>query len=240
MRLEAALEGRGVVLELGSGSGTLWEHLKPSRRLLWLNLDADRRALRDAQSRSHGAVLINADAARLPLKDRSVDVIAGLTFFDAVHLEQLDPILAETRRVLKRGGRLVHLQDFPDWPGAEIAAQFNLLLDGLHQPRSVRFDEKRLRLLYPRLGPLDAARVQGGLSAAAARLEPVWRDRLFTLRRALREQDRLNPALADPRFAFNSILARSLARHGFQVLSRGRKLRGDLTYVSYLVARRID
>jgi ubiquinone/menaquinone biosynthesis C-methylase UbiE len=52
--------------------------------------------------------LVNANYAALPLQDSSVD---GLyTIETLVHADQLEPTLAEFKRVLRPGGRLVHFE----------------------------------------------------------------------------------------------------------------------------------
>ncbi|HVA03930.1 MAG TPA: class I SAM-dependent methyltransferase [Acidimicrobiales bacterium] len=91
-------DGVGSVLDIGCGIGRFGTAAQG--RLVWLGLDESPRQLADCP---HGPV-IRADAARLPISNRSVDAVAMLWML--YHLDEPRDALAEAKRVLRRGGLL--------------------------------------------------------------------------------------------------------------------------------------
>ena len=89
-----------AVLDLACGSAPLAERLVAS--YLGIDLSAPELAL----ARSKGAPVVRADAGRLPVADEAVDVVVVSM---ALMLVPLSATLAEVRRVLRPGGRLVAL-----------------------------------------------------------------------------------------------------------------------------------
>lgn len=111
----AALGPRDRVLDVACGTGrglaALSGRLDPDVVRTGLDrtpamLDRARRRLDRA---GFGAVtrLETGSAAALPFPDASFDLVYSGYFFDLVPLEEFGPILAEMRRVLVSGGRLV-------------------------------------------------------------------------------------------------------------------------------------
>ncbi len=103
-----ALAGRERprVLEVGCGTGgnlAALERRLPGASCLGLDLDAGALAL--CTGRGLGAGLVRADGARLPLANGSIELILALDVIE--HLEDEAALLAEFRRVLSPGGRLV-------------------------------------------------------------------------------------------------------------------------------------
>jgi glycosyltransferase involved in cell wall biosynthesis len=94
------LEGvRGLVLDLGAGPGVLAEALAD---LPVTVVSVDLSAAMLAESKEGG---VAADALRLPFPAASVDAVAALGL--TTYLDGLGRFLAEARRVLRPGGRLL-------------------------------------------------------------------------------------------------------------------------------------
>jgi SAM-dependent methyltransferase len=95
-----------TLLDLGCGFGEFSRHIRAARRIA---VDQNAGA---ARFQSEGVEFHAADASDLSfLPDGSVDVCFTSNFFE--HLpskERMDAVLAEVRRVLRPGGRLVALQ----------------------------------------------------------------------------------------------------------------------------------
>lgn len=105
-----AIQGARI-LDLGAGPGGLTTDLAAEGAAVIAvdgapeMLDRARRRLRKAPALA--AMLVRADAGRLPLADRSVDHAVGMLILHL--LEDPCPALEELRRVVRPGGRLVFL-----------------------------------------------------------------------------------------------------------------------------------
>ncbi len=103
--------GRGVCLEVGCGTGVYAARVAG---LGWtpVGVDLSSGMLRHAAARLPVA---QADATRLPLPDRSVDAAIAVM----VHTDLADyrPVLEEVWRVLRAGGRFVHVGVHPCFCG---------------------------------------------------------------------------------------------------------------------------
>jgi len=102
---------RGDVLEIGVGTGVNLPLYGPEARVTGCDASGEMLAwaARRPQSRPrNGAALAQTDVQRLPFLDGSFDVVAASFLFCSV----TDPAqgLAEARRVLRPGGRLVLLE----------------------------------------------------------------------------------------------------------------------------------
>ena len=110
-RAELLKDARGVILDVGAGTGLNLRHVpKTDTRLILTEPDVDMRARlsrRAAQERPDAEVL-DAPAEALPLPDASVDVVVCTLVLCSV--PEQAPALAELRRVLRPGGRLVFLE----------------------------------------------------------------------------------------------------------------------------------
>lgn len=108
----ALLQGvSGVVLDVGAGTGLNVRHVpKADTRLLLTEPDPDMRArlTRRAADERPDATVLDAPAEALPLHDGSVDVVVCTLVLCSV--PEQAPALAELRRVLRPGGRLVFLE----------------------------------------------------------------------------------------------------------------------------------
>lgn len=117
--LERELVGRvrGRVLEIGAGEGENFGALHPDVEWTGLEPDARRRAELATRAREwrHAAPPLDAVAEEIPLPDASVDAVVGTYVLCSVG----DPAraLAEVRRVLVPGGRVVFVDHVVAPPG---------------------------------------------------------------------------------------------------------------------------
>lgn len=108
-RRRAAAQARGVVLELGFGSGLNLPHYDPARVERLIALEPERRLLRIARPRIAAAPfpvqVMVAGAEAIPLPDASVDTV--LCTWTLCSIPRIAQALAEARRVLRADGRFV-------------------------------------------------------------------------------------------------------------------------------------
>lgn len=99
---------RGDVLELGVGTGVNLPLYEPETRVIGCDASGEMLAWASRRHPRAPVTLIQADAQRLPFTDGSFDVVTASLVFCSV----ADPTqgLAESRRVLRPGGRLVLLE----------------------------------------------------------------------------------------------------------------------------------
>lgn len=105
-------DASGDVLELGLGSGLNIPHYTRGRirRLYGLEPSAElrERAAAPAATAGFPVELLAAGAERVPLPDASIDTV--VTTWTLCSIPDLPAALAETRRVLRPGGRLLFLE----------------------------------------------------------------------------------------------------------------------------------
>ena len=102
--LEERLPLAGRVLEVGAGTGRLWQRVDHAARGLRLTLTDFSLAMCEQLTRVPGAEVLRCDAAALPFRDASFDtVIANHMLY---HLDDPDVALREFARVLRPGGQL--------------------------------------------------------------------------------------------------------------------------------------
>ena len=123
---KAALAGGAAVLEVGSGGGFLWKILPGELKPGWTQVEKDPHAALYSELHGNGRRLFSLDVKDLPFADGSFDAIVGLECFDSLSPADLAGLLEQAKRLLRPGGKLVHLKDFPDWPGGPIAEKLNL------------------------------------------------------------------------------------------------------------------
>jgi SAM-dependent methyltransferase len=151
--------GRGILLDIGCGSGAFIRELHGQ----WTGIGADfsERALGRAATLSGGAAWICADAHRLPIATGSVTAITCLSTLWT--FAEPDRVLTEAARVMQADGRLiVHL-----WSGAR---QCRLVSLGAAAIGTV---VHAARLDHGAIGPFELTpeRVAGRLRAAGLGVE---------------------------------------------------------------------
>jgi SAM-dependent methyltransferase len=106
--------GEGCCLDLCCGTGI---NLAPFSDLGWevIGVDESSDQLRVARKRAPDAELVQADATALPFDKCSFDVVAAAF----VHTDVADftSVVAEAARVLRSGGRMVHVGTHPCFTG---------------------------------------------------------------------------------------------------------------------------
>lgn len=113
----------GVILDLGCGYGRIAKYLLPERKFSkYIGLDGSEKMLSLFRSR-YGAqgleqktplLLILGDIKNIPLQDKSVDnVIVSSVFLHNTKIDTRNSLL-EIRRILKDGGKLILLSNFPN------------------------------------------------------------------------------------------------------------------------------
>lgn len=95
-----ASDGSGVTLDVGAGTGMVGRYLAALGRRV-VGIDRTHDMLLRARTRMDGLVALG-DAARLPLRTRSVDDAFSVWL---MHLVDVADVLAEVARVLRPGGR---------------------------------------------------------------------------------------------------------------------------------------
>lgn len=109
-RKEVLREAKGVILEVGAGTGSSFKDYPSGKQII--ALDSSKGMLRQAEKRmkvySGKIELYVADTQSLPFKDETFDTIFTSLVFCSVH----NPIrgLRELRRVLKKDGQLLMIE----------------------------------------------------------------------------------------------------------------------------------
>jgi len=108
---------RGRVLEIGAGDGENFGAFDPGVEWIGLEPDAKRRAELATRAREwrHSSDPLDARAESIPLPDHSIDAVVGTYVLCSVD----DPAaaLAEVRRVLVPGGRVIFVDHVVAPPG---------------------------------------------------------------------------------------------------------------------------
>ncbi len=103
----------GIALDVGGGSGEILRsliHHADSRYAAVVVLDWASSAMRPSARRladSPRHIFVEADATRLPIRDRSVDFIFNSEMIEHLQPSQSEAMLAEFKRVLKPGGKVL-------------------------------------------------------------------------------------------------------------------------------------
>lgn len=163
---QVQLAGKKSILELGAGSGVILNELSGRTNARLCGIDADPEMTAFAKTQHPGLDLRTARAEKLPFPKDSFDLIVTHCFW----LWQKDPgkVLAEAKRVLKKGGQLVSLGE-PDYPGRrdepeELGGMRDLLIGALSKLGA-----------YPDVpGKLGALAAGAGFKTEWGRQENCW------------------------------------------------------------------
>lgn len=102
----AHLKGRGRALDLGCGDGTLSGIILPRPdTLAWTGLDIDPDDATAARTTGIYEHVHVASASSIPEPDHAFDLVFSNSAIE--HMNNLDAVLTEVRRVLKPGGRFI-------------------------------------------------------------------------------------------------------------------------------------
>jgi len=108
---------RGLVLEVGAGSGPNLDHYPRDARVIATEFDEGSIALAQSRSASH-IRLASADIEHLAFPDNTFDAVTATLVFCSVERPAVG--FQEIRRVLKPGGQLhliEHVRSHHDWLG---------------------------------------------------------------------------------------------------------------------------
>jgi SAM-dependent methyltransferase len=120
----AAPAPHDLLLDVGTGTGALLRALaaRPARPRRAIGVDASDPMLARVGPLPEGWDLCRADVTRLPLDDGGVDVVVASYLLHLLAPDALTAALAEARRVLRPGGRLVTVTPvLPTPSGARVA-----------------------------------------------------------------------------------------------------------------------
>jgi ubiquinone/menaquinone biosynthesis C-methylase UbiE len=153
---QAGLEPRHVVLDIGSGTGTLAILIKQKHPDVQVTgLDPDPLALaRAARKTARAGVTVRFDrgfADAMPYADGTFDRVFSSMMFHHIPGDEKPRVLAEARRVLRPGGRL-ELLDF-------AGGTHSLLAHALHGRQAAAAAEDRLLRRMREAGFADARRL---------------------------------------------------------------------------------
>lgn len=99
-RLRAELaDTKGVVLDVGAGTGAVEALLPPEATYVWFDYDVQK--LRGYRGRNPGGLAVIGNARRLPFADGSVDVLVTVDVSHHLDDDGLRELLAEARRVTR-------------------------------------------------------------------------------------------------------------------------------------------
>jgi SAM-dependent methyltransferase len=139
-RMAAELVPGGAVLEVGCGSGMGLPYLQAHSPLV-VGGDYTMALLVEARRHLPDANLVRMDAQRLPFRDHSFDAVVMLEMI--YYLADQEAALAESRRVLKPGGKLIVCmpnRDRPDFNPSPFSTRYPNLSEITALFGSVGFD----------------------------------------------------------------------------------------------------
>lgn len=164
-------EGRGTCLDVCCGTGA---HSGVLRALGWSPVGVDLSAGQLGHARGRLPVAL-ADAARLPVADRSVPAVTCV--LGHTDLPDYPAVIAEAARVLRPGGRFVHLGVHPCFVGAfaDWSGPATIVVDQRYADRSRSYDAWSPRGVRARVGAwhVPLADLLNAVSGAGLRLGRV-------------------------------------------------------------------
>lgn len=155
-RVQLLAELSGEVLEIGAGTGASLPHYRRASRVVLTEPDpAMRRRLTDRLADAAVPVeLADASAQALPYPDGRFDAVVATLVLCTV--PDLDQVLAEARRVLRPGGRLVVLEHvrgqgrLAQWQD-RVTPLWTRIAAGCHPNRDIRAAIERAGFTFEQL-----------------------------------------------------------------------------------------
>ena len=230
---EAGLAEGAKILETGAGGGFLWKHLPKELKPAWTQAEKNEHAALYAKRHSNGHAFCNSDIRNMPFGDNSFDAIVGLECFDSLTGQTMLEFMPEAKRLLKPGGRLVHLKDFPDWPGQAIAARFNLFSLRALRGELVRID-KDLRFEFEEICAQDIAALASAVSDEDSASRPYAQALAEMYRAGIRSDRRFTI----PMLVSVMVLKKIFVTAGFEIMNDCLERSAKPGVVAYIVARK--
>ncbi len=98
--------GGDALVEVGAGFGRLVDEYRSFASVTLVDTSAELlEAARERTAADPRVAVVQADAARIPLPDASVDVVVAVRLI--LHLEDPEPMFREVRRILRPGGTFI-------------------------------------------------------------------------------------------------------------------------------------
>jgi ubiquinone/menaquinone biosynthesis C-methylase UbiE len=159
----------GDVLEIGAGTGANLPHYRPGARVTACEPSAPMRAHLAAKLDTDEVpvTIVPAPAEDLPFDDDSFDVVVATLVLCTVR--DVDRSLAEVRRVLRPGGRLLFIEHGGAHPGKRgvwqrrIDPVWTRVACGCHLTRDARVNIERAGLTITELEEFDPPKLPGVL-----------------------------------------------------------------------------
>ena len=108
--------GDGVCLDVGCGGGQYFETLAGlGWRVTGTDMSEDQLAVAHPRAEAVGAELVRCDATTMPFADGTFDAVAAIMISTDIH--PYERVLTEAARVLRPGGRFVHVGVHPCFAG---------------------------------------------------------------------------------------------------------------------------
>jgi ubiquinone/menaquinone biosynthesis C-methylase UbiE len=150
-----------VILDVGAGTGrflSFVKSLQPGARAIALDLSEPylARAQRRASKLGQEIETLAAPAEKIPLPDRSVDVVTSIYLFHELPPKIRRAVASEIARVLKPGGLFVFADSiqYGDVPAFE--GFLDVFPDLLHEPYYASYAKTDLKQLFARAGLMPA------------------------------------------------------------------------------------
>ncbi len=133
----------GPILEIGAGTGTNLRYYPKNTKLIFLEPNPIMRKHIERKTLHSGIkiIVLKNNAEKIPLKDESVDFVVSTLVLCSV--ENVDKVLKEIYRVLKKGGKFIFIEHVADVKGSlrrklqdfSIHTPWKFFSDGCHPNR---------------------------------------------------------------------------------------------------------
>jgi len=121
-----------VVVDVGGGTGAIWNSLKPSCRYICIDLEMPK--LRGFRSKLPEGLAIVGDATLMPIDRGCADVVLCKSVTHHLTDSQLEQSLSESQRVLRPGGHFLLFDAV--WSPKRLAGRILWKLDRGSYPRT--------------------------------------------------------------------------------------------------------
>ena len=150
---------KGTILEIGAGTGINLKYYPSDAKIILLepNPIMQKHIKKNVHLLQTQVKIIKGIAEKIPLKDKSVDVVVSTLVLCSVN--NVDKVLSEIYRVLKNGGRFIFIEHVGDIEGSfkrklqdfSIHTPWKFFSDGCHPNREIlnnikKFDFRKTKI----------------------------------------------------------------------------------------------